>query len=206
MKITSAVFEVSAVDFASCPAPSLPEFAFIGRSNVGKSTLLNRIAERKDLARVSDTPGFTKTINFFTVNHRWRLVDLPGYGFAKASRQDRAGYAHMIEQYLLKRETLACVFLLVDSSIPPQSVDLDFVQWIGRAEKPFAIVFTKADKAKGNKSIEHVEQFMQAISAWFEEPPLLFTTSAKTQSGIRELQEIIADAATGAGASNGHAE
>jgi len=206
MKITSAVFDVSAVDFASCPETSLPEFAFIGRSNVGKSTLLNRIAERKDLARVSDTPGFTKTINFFTINRRWRLVDLPGYGFAKASRQERAGYARMIEQYLLKRENLACVFLLVDSSVPPQSVDLDFVQWIGRAEKPFAIVFTKADKAKGNKSIENVEQFMQAISPWFEEPPLLFTTSAKTQSGIRELQEIIADAATGAGASNGHAE
>ena len=206
MKITSAVFDVSAVDFASCPETSLPEFAFIGRSNVGKSTLLNRIAERKDLARVSDTPGFTKTINFFTINRRWRLVDLPGYGFAKASRQERAVYARMIEQYLLKRENLACVFLLVDSSVPPQSVDLDFVQWIGRAEKPFAIVFTKADKAKGNKSIENVEQFMQAISPWFEEPPLLFTTSAKTQSGIRELQEIIADAATGAGASNGHAE
>ena len=202
MKITSAVFEVSAVDFASCPAPSLPEFAFIGRSNVGKSTLLNRIAEKKELARVSDTPGFTKTINFFAINHRWRLVDLPGYGFAKASRQDRAGYARMIEQYLLKRDNLACVFLLVDCSVPPQAVDLDFVQWIGRAEKPFAIVFTKADKAKGNKSIEHTEHFLQAISAWFEEPPLVFNTSAKTQTGIRELQEIIADAATGAGGSN----
>jgi GTP-binding protein len=194
MKITSAIFDASAVSLASCPEPGLPEFALIGRSNVGKSTLLNRIAEKKDLARVSDTPGFTKTINFFTLNRRWRLVDLPGYGFAKASMRDRALYAQMIEDYILNRQVLACVFVLVDSSIPPQGVDLDFVQWVGRAGKPFAIVFTKADKAKGNKAVAHVEQFMQAIAEWFEEPPLMFTTSATSQTGIRDLQALISEA------------
>jgi GTP-binding protein len=204
MKITSAVFDSSAVDLTHCPQASLPEFAFIGRSNVGKSTLLNRIAEKRDLARVSDTPGFTKTINFFTLNRRFRLVDLPGYGFAKASQQERTRYAEMIEDYLLKRQAMECVFVLVDSSIPPQAVDLDFVQWIGRASRPFAIVFTKADKAKGNKAVTHVEQFMAALSEWFEDLPQIFTTSAKSEQGVRELQQLIEDATTQAEASNGH--
>jgi GTP-binding protein len=195
MNITSAVFDVSAPDFASCPQETLPEFALIGRSNVGKSTLLNRLAERKDLARVSDTPGFTKMLNFYTINRRWRLVDLPGYGFAKTSQQERARYTRLIEDYLLKRGNLACVLVLVDSSIPPQAVDLDFVQWIARADRPFALVFTKEDKAKGNKALEHVEQFMGALSEWFEEPPLMFVTSAKNQFGVRELQQTIAQAA-----------
>jgi GTP-binding protein len=196
MKITSAVFDVSAPDFASCPPETLPEFALIGRSNVGKSTLLNRLAEKRDLARVSDTPGFTKTLNFYTINRRWRLVDLPGYGFAKTSQTERARYTKLIEDYLLNRGSLACVLVLVDSSIPPQPADLDFVDWIGRADRPFALVFTKEDKAKGNKALEHVEQFMSAVSEWFEEPPLMFVTSAKSQTGVRELQETIVQAAS----------
>lgn len=195
MKITSAVFDSSAAALAACPAPSLPEFAFIGRSNVGKSTLINRITEKRELARVSDTPGFTKTINFFTVNRRWRLVDLPGYGFAKASQQQRASYAGMIEDYLLHRESLMCVFLLVDASIPAQAQDLDFVRWIGEAARPFTIVFTKMDKAKGNKALENVEAFVQTVSPWFDDPPLTFSVSAKKQDGIRALQEFIDDSA-----------
>jgi GTP-binding protein len=195
MKVTSAIFDSSAAGLATCPEPSLPEFAFIGRSNVGKSTLINRIAEKRDLARVSDTPGFTKTLNFFTLNRCLRLVDLPGYGFAKASQHSRADYARMIEEYLLHRETLACVFLLVDASIRPQAPDLDFAQWIGRAGKPFAIVFTKTDKARGTQSVEHVEDFMQALSQWFEEAPVIFSVSAKRQEGVRALQELIADTA-----------
>jgi GTP-binding protein len=197
MKITSAVFDVSAPDFASCPQETFPEFALIGRSNVGKSTLLNRLAEKRDLARVSATPGFTKMLNFYTINRRWRLVDLPGYGFAKTSQQERARYTRLIEDYLLKRSNLACVLVLVDSSIPPQAADLDFVQWIGRADRPFALVFTKEDKAKGNKAMEHIEQFMGAVNEWFEEPPLMFVTSAKNQIGVRELQHTIAQAASG---------
>ena len=191
MKISSATFDSSAVDLASCPQLPLPEFAFIGRSNVGKSTMLNRIAQKPDLARVSDTPGFTKTINFFTINRRLRLVDLPGYGFAKASQQERARYAGMIEEYLLQREILECVFVLVDASIPPQAVDLDFVQWIGRAQKPFCLVFTKTDKVKGNKAQMHIEQFLAAISGWFEAPPQFFISSAKSQQGVSELHQFI---------------
>ena len=198
MKINSAVFECSAPDLASCPPNSLPEYAFIGRSNVGKSTLLNRVCGKRDLARVSDTPGFTKTINFYTVNRRWRLVDLPGYGFAKASQNQRAVFAMMIEEYLLHRDSLACVFVLVDSSIPPQAVDLDFIQWIGRASKPFVIVFTKTDKAKGNKSLENIEQFMSTLAKWFDEPPQIFSTSIKSQSGVSALQELIIESAVGA--------
>jgi GTP-binding protein len=195
MNISSAAFELSAPDLKSCPAASLPEFAFIGRSNVGKSTLLNRITKKRDLARVSDTPGFTTTINFYNVNKRFRLVDLPGYGFARASKVARDRFGSMIEGYVLHRENLACVFVLVDSSIPPQAVDLDFVRWIGEAGKPFALVFTKADKAKGDSALALVEKFMRTIADWFVEPPLIFTTAANDPKGVRELQEVISQAA-----------
>lgn len=195
MKITSAVFDFSAPDFASCPPETLPEFALIGRSNVGKSTLLNRLAERRDLARVSDTPGFTKTLNFYTINRRWRLVDLPGYGYAKTSKQERLRYTQLIEDYLRNRGSLACVLVLVDASLPPQGADLDFVQWIAKADRPFALVFTKEDKAPGGRAVEHVERFMRTISDWFEAPPLMFVTSAKNQFGVKELQQTIAQAA-----------
>ena len=193
MKITSAVFNASAVCLSSCPEETLPEFAFIGRSNVGKSTLLNMLAGKKDLARVSDTPGFTRMINFFTINHKWRLVDLPGYGFAKASKAERAKFAELIEGYLLNRKRLACVFLLIDSSLKPQSVDLDFVHWIGSAGKPFALVFTKTDKVKPGKASENIELFMRAIADWFVEPPEIFTTSSKTKVGLAELLQVIAE-------------
>lgn len=195
MNISSAVFELSAPNLKSCPAASLPEFAFIGRSNVGKSTLLNRIAKQRDLARVSDTPGFTTTINFYNINKRFRLVDLPGYGFARASKTERDRFGSMIEGYILHRENLTCVFVLIDSSIPPQAVDLDFVRWVGEAGKPFALVFTKTDKAKGGNALAVTEKFMQTIGAWFVEPPLIFTTAANDPKGVRELQEIISQAA-----------
>jgi GTP-binding protein len=195
MKISSAVFDVSAADYASCPPETVPEFALIGRSNVGKSTLLNRLAGQPSLARVSDTPGFTKTLNFYTINRRWRLVDLPGYGFAKTSHAERARYTRLIEDYLLKRSILAGVLVLLDSSIAPQSVDLDFVRWIGQAGRPFALVFTKADKAKGDAAQEHVSQFLSAISGWFHGTPDTFVVSAKNQAGIDELQKSIVAAA-----------
>lgn len=195
MKITSATFESSAVDLASCPPGSLPEFAFIGRSNVGKSTLLNRLAQKKDLARVSSTPGFTKTLNFFVINQRWRLVDLPGYGYAKTSQQERIRFTRMIEEYLLERQELVCVFVLVDSSIPPQGVDLDFVRWVGEAQKPFALVFTKGDKATPSRALAHVEAFMGALSEWFADAPQIFSTSAKSEVGVRQIQELIGEAA-----------
>ena len=191
MKVTSAEFHSSAADYSSCPITSLPEFAFIGRSNVGKSTLINRIACRKDLARVSSTPGFTKTINFFNINRSRILVDLPGYGFAKASQLDRSRFAGMIEEYILQRESLACVFVLVDCSIPPQPTDLDFVQWVSNASLPVAIVFTKADKANESKVLEHTRLFTRTISDWFEDPPRSFTSSMKATTGIQQIQGFI---------------
>ena len=199
MNIKSAAFELSAPDLKSCPAASLPEFAFIGRSNVGKSTLLNRIAKKRDLARVSDTPGFTTTLNFYNINNRFRLVDLPGYGFARTSKVERDRFGSMIEGYVLHRESLACVFVLVDSSIPPQAVDLDFVRWIGEAGRPFALVFTKADKAKGDRALAVTEHFMKSIAEWFEEPPLIFSTSANDPKGVRELQDVISQSAEESG-------
>ncbi|MEI6713026.1 MAG: ribosome biogenesis GTP-binding protein YihA/YsxC [Verrucomicrobiota bacterium] len=194
MKITSAVFNASAVGLDSFPDQSLPEFAFIGRSNVGKSTLLNLLAGKQDLARVSDTPGFTKTVNFFTLNHKYRLVDLPGYGFAKVSKADRAKFSELVETYLLNRGNLACVFVLIDSSIKPQSSDLDFVRWIATADKPFVLVFTKTDKAKGSGAVENVELFMATIADWFVEPPAIYMVSAKKQTGVRELLSVLEEA------------
>jgi GTP-binding protein len=197
MRITSALFDGSAPDFASCPQETLPEFALIGRSNVGKSTLLNRLADRKDLARVSAKPGFTKMLNFYTINRRWRLVDLPGYGYAKTSHSERVRYTRLIEDYLLKRSSLACAFVLVDSSIPPQAVDFDFVRWMRETRRPFSIVFTKEDKARGDTAVTNIERFMRTISPWFQAPPLTFVISARNQIGLRQLQQTIAEAADG---------
>lgn len=197
MKITSAVFDLSAPDYASCPRETVPEFALIGRSNVGKSTLLNRLAGQSGLARVSDKPGFTKTLNFYTINRRWRLVDLPGYGFARTSHAERARYTRLIEDYLLKRRILAGVLVLLDSSIAPQTVDLDFVRWLGSAGRPFALVFTKADKAKGNAAAEHAAQFLGAITGWFHGTPDAFVVSAKNGAGLSELRHSIVAAAGG---------
>ena len=195
MKIKSAVFEVSSPDLKSCPNWNRPEFAFIGRSNVGKSSLINLLAEQRTLAMVSDKPGKTKLINFFIMNGSWCLVDLPGYGYASASKKDRFGFNEAVADYLEKRETLRLVFVLIDSRLEPQKIDLEFLRWLSSCRTPFALVFTKEDKAKGNKAIEHVEQFMGAVSEWFEEPPLMFVTSAKNQFGVRELQQTIAQAA-----------
>lgn len=195
MKIASAVFDLSAADYASCPRETVPEFALIGRSNVGKSTLLNRLAGQPNLARVSDKPGFTKTLNFYTINRRWRLVDLPGYGFARTSHAERARYSRLIEEYLLKRRILTGVLVLVDASLAPQPVDLDFVRWIGQTGRPFALVFTKADKAKGNAVAEHMSQFQNAVSGWLDGTPDAFVVSAKNQTGLSELQQSIAAAA-----------
>ncbi len=205
MKITSAIFDFSAPDYASCPRETVPEFALIGRSNVGKSTLLNRLAAHPNLARISDKPGFTKTLNFYTINRRWRLVDLPGYGFARISHAERARYTRLIEEYLLKRKILAGVLVLLDSSLAPQTVDLDFVRWIGLAGRPFALVFTKADKAKGNAAAEHVTQFQSAISGWFQGTPDVFVVSAKSEVGLSELQHNIAAVAGGGALLEGEA-
>src|SRR5688572_13502374 len=145
MNISSAIFDRSAPSLDSCPDESLPEFAFIGRSNVGKSSLLNMLAGKQGLARVSPTPGFTKLINFFTMNKRWRLVDLPGYGFAHVAREDSARFNQAVLDYLQHRKNLCLVFALIDSSLPPQKIDLEFVEWLTGNSVPYVLVFTKTD-------------------------------------------------------------
>jgi GTP-binding protein len=194
VNISSAIFDRSAPDLASCPDESLPEFAFIGRSNVGKSSLLNLLAGQRNLARVSTTPGHTKMINIFTMNRTWRLVDLPGYGFAQVARQDRSKFSQFVAEYLQKRPNLCCVFALIDSGLPPQKIDLEFVAWLARNSIPFVLVFTKTDLSPPKTVRKSIDAFMARISGWFEELPEVFTCSATAKRGRGELLRMIAEA------------
>lgn len=194
MDISSAVFTGSAPDLASCPPESLPEFAFIGRSNVGKSSWLNVLAGQRGLARVSPTPGFTKLINIFTMNKTWRLVDLPGYGFAKLSRHDSSQFNQAVLDYLQHRGNLHCVFALLDSSLPPQELDLQFVEWLADNALPFVLVFTKTDTVKPATAEANIAAFKARLSEWCETLPEIFTCSAKTKHGRAALLGVIAEA------------
>jgi GTP-binding protein len=187
VNISSAIFDRSAPDMDSCPDESLPEFAFIGRSNVGKSSLLNMLAGEKGMARVSSTPGFTKLINLFTMNKCWRLVDLPGYGFAQGGRKHRARFNKAVADYLCHRPNLCLVFALIDSALPPQQIDLEFVEWLVRHAVPFVLVFTKTDAASPAAVQTNIAAFMDRISAWFETMPAVFSCSAETGQGRKEL-------------------
>ena len=193
VNITSAIFEGSAPDLDSCPDESLPEFAFIGRSNAGKSSLLNLLSGRPDLARVSPTPGFTKLINFFTVDKTWRLVDLPGYGFAQVAREHSARFNKAVSNYLRKRKNLCCVFALIDSGLPPQGIDLEFIHWLARHSVPFVLVFTKTDKVTPETVQANIAAFKVSIGEWFEELPPVFTCSSKTRQGRAELLGLIGE-------------
>ena len=197
MKIQSAIFERGAVSFDGCAESKLPEFAFIGRSNVGKSSLINLLANKDGLARVSGNPGRTREINFFTINGTWSLVDLPGYGYAKVSKADRERFQEFIAAYLIERENLFCAFVLVDSRHPPQRIDLEFVQWLVEAAVPFALVFTKAEKSRASKLEKNVTLFLDAMKDWSEGDPAVFTSSAKTGDGRREILSFIEDAMQG---------
>jgi len=191
VNISSAIFDRSAPDLNSCPDESLPEFAFIGRSNVGKSSLLNMLAGEQGLARVSPKPGFTKLINLFTVNNCWRLVDLPGYGFAHGPKQDRTRFSAAVSDYLANRPNLSLVFALIDSRLAPQAIDLEFVEWLVRHAVPFVFVFTKTDKVSAVTAQTNIAAFADRISAWFEKPPAVFTCSATTRQGRQELLGVI---------------
>jgi GTP-binding protein len=191
MQISSAIFELSAPDLQSCPDESLPEFAFIGRSNSGKSSLLNLLAGREGLARTSPKPGFTKLINFFTVNKTWRLVDLPGYGFAEGAKKDSARFNKAVARYLKHRPNLCCVFALIDSSLKPQALDVDFVEWLTRNGVPFVLVFTKTDKNSQTAGQTNIRVFLERIAPWFVQPPRHFTCSATLGQGRRELLVMI---------------
>ena len=193
MNISSAIFDRSAPDLKSCPDESLPEFAFIGRSNVGKSSLLNMLAGKGVLARVSPTPGFTKLINMFTMNRTWRLVDLPGYGFAKVAREDRSAFNEAVADYLEHRVNLSCVFALIDSGLPPQPIDLEFVQWLVGNAIPFVLVFTKADRGTPETVAANIELFKTAIAGWFDQLPTIFICSSATGHGRNELLAVISE-------------
>jgi GTP-binding protein len=191
MKIKSALFDTSAPDLKSCPPSALPEFAFIGRSNVGKSSLINLLAERRELAKVSDTPGKTKLINFFTMNDTWSLVDLPGYGYASVGQQRRDEFNQAVSDYLTKRKNIFCVFVLIDSRLPPQPIDLQFVRWLASASVPFVLVFTKTDKQSMLRSEATVRQFRASLAEGEVEVPEIFLSSAKTRTGRSDILGFI---------------
>jgi GTP-binding protein len=192
MKIKSAVFETSAPTLATAPRLALPEFAFIGRSNVGKSSLLNMLAEQRDLARVSDLPGKTRLINFYTINLNWRLVDLPGYGYAHVSKSQRADFNEAAAAYIQGRKNLRGVFVLIDSRLEPQPIDLAFIEWQMESEVPFSIVFTKTDKQSPTQTQSKVALFKKTVLDGIDPAPEVFITSSKTKVGRTDLLRHIA--------------
>ncbi|SHH50158.1 GTP-binding protein [Chryseolinea serpens] len=200
MKITSAEFISSYADVKKCPAPDLPEFAFIGRSNVGKSSLINMLAGMRKLAKTSVTPGKTQTINHFLMNKTWYLVDLPGYGYASASKSTREGFGKMIEEYVKQRENLNCLFVLLDSRLPPQANDLDFIEWAGGQEVPLAFIFTKTDKLKQNELQKNLAAYKKTLLTRWEELPPIFLSSSEKKLGRDEILAFVETAiANGSG-------
>lgn len=187
MKIHSAEFELSSPKLEGCPRWALPEFAFIGRSNVGKSSLINLLADRRELAKVSDLPGKTQLINFYVMNGRWALVDLPGFGYAHVGKQKRAAFNEAVAEFLSERRNLARVFVLIDSRLPPQAIDLEFLQWMEKCRAPYALVFTKADKQSATQTQAGVAVFLKSVAAWRKDPPDYFLTSARTGSGRQDI-------------------
>ena len=192
MKIKSATFETSAPNLAAAPRLALPEFAFIGRSNVGKSSLLNLLAEKRDLARVSDLPGKTRLLNFYSINLNWRLVDLPGYGYAHVAKSERAEFNEAVAAYIEGRENLRGVFVLIDSRLEPQAIDLAFIEWLAGTGVPFAVIFTKIDKQSLSQTQSSIARFNKvAALAELDPAPALFASSAKTKAGRTEILRYI---------------
>lgn len=187
MEIKKATFVVSNSDYRKCPDTGLPEYAFIGRSNVGKSSLINMLTGNKGLAKTSVKPGKTQLINHFLINDEWYLVDLPGYGYARTSRTARSQWQRMIENYLLKRPTLTNVFVLIDSRIPPQKIDLEFIHFLGTHGIPMSLVFTKVDKQKQREVAATINGYKNTLLETWEELPEIFITSAVTRYGREKL-------------------
>ncbi len=191
MEIKEASFVVSNTNVEKCPRPDKPEYAFIGRSNVGKSSLLNMLTNRKALAKVSGKPGKTRLINHFLINGEWYLVDLPGYGYAKTGREERKKWEKSFRNYILLRENLYCLFVLIDSRHEPQQNDLEFMEWLGLSQIPFAIIFTKADKLKPEELEENIRVYREKMMETWEEMPSFFATSAVTRQGQAEILHFI---------------
>ncbi|MBQ2950252.1 MAG: YihA family ribosome biogenesis GTP-binding protein [Prevotella sp.] len=191
MEIKTAEFTLSAPSVGMCPADTKPEYAFIGRSNVGKSSLINMLCRNKKLAKTSATPGKTMLINHFIINREWYLVDLPGYGYAKRSKSELKKLEQMINGYILQREQLMNVFLLVDIRLEPQKIDLEFINWLGASSVPFCIVFTKADKLTNAKIQANVAAYKRKLSETWEDLPPMFITSSDSRLGREEVLDYI---------------
>ena len=195
MKIKSAEFMVSAPTLAAAPRSLLPEFAFIGRSNVGKSSLINLLTDRRELAKVSATPGKTVLMNFFKINGAWILVDLPGYGYAKVAKSQRADFNEAVNAYIEQRENLRCLFVLIDSRLEPQAIDLEFIEWVARLDLDYALVFTKTDKQSPTRTRDAIAAFLGALKQRVHAAPLrTFSSSATTKVGRREILAAISEA------------
>lgn len=191
MEIRQAEFVSSITDIGKAPAKKLPEFAFIGRSNVGKSSLINMLTNRKDMAKTSNKPGKTQTINHFIINQNWYLVDLPGYGFANVSKDLRQGFGKIIDNYILKSESLHFLFVLIDIRLEPQAIDKSFMEWAGHNEIPMGIIFTKADKLATGKINAHLDRYAAELLNRWEELPPIFVTSSTNKKGREELLAFI---------------
>ena len=191
MKITSAEFVISNTDVNKCPKTGFPEYAFIGRSNVGKSSLINMLTGNKKLAMTSSTPGKTLLINHFLINKQWYLVDLPGYGYANRSKKSVADIQRVIGSYLENRMEMTCLFVLIDSRLEPQAIDLNFMNWLGENQVPFAIVFTKADKQSKSRTESNIRGYIEKLKEQWEELPRYFITSSLTGVGKDDVLSYI---------------
>ena len=191
MEITNAEFVISKTDVKKCPAGTFPEYAFIGRSNVGKSSLINMLTGRKGLAMTSATPGKTMLINHFLINNSWYLVDLPGYGYARRGQKGQEQIRTIIEDYILEREQMTNLFVLIDSRLEPQKIDLEFMEWLGENGIPFAIIFTKADKLKGGRLKINISAYLRELRKQWEELPPYFITSSEERLGRTEVLNYI---------------
>jgi GTP-binding protein len=196
MQVKSAAFVASAAQLNQCPPGKIPEFAFIGRSNVGKSSLINMLTGIKGLAKTSSTPGKTQLLNYFIINNQWHLVDLPGYGFAKVSREQREKWEKRLYEYLSKRENLYCVFVLVDARLEPQKNDVEMINWLGKNGVPMAIVYTKTDKVKPLQLETNITAMHNTLLRFWEQLPPIMLTSSEDKSGKEELLSFIAEACT----------
>lgn len=191
MEIKSAEFVISNTDVRKCPEGTRPEYAFIGRSNVGKSSLINMLTARKGLAMTSQKPGKTLLINHFLINKEWFLVDLPGYGFAQRGKEGRENIRRIIESYVLQRPQLTCLFVLLDCRHEPQKIDLEFMEWLGENEVPFAIIFTKIDKISRGRLTENLNKYKERLLETWEELPPILLSSSETKDGREEILDYI---------------